>query len=188
MPVLDREERRVGVAGVNEVIVLVNFSHFAELFDARSLVIGEVTKQRMIGLQRKHVHWRQGVYPQVVVGEGERYDTPDSRRQPMPRSLLFVTVLGALAIPALAQNPPPCPLQQPPILQTCVPATPPPAIPFSGDTGPFRVRKSAFQLTPAEVTELRSAFAALRALPQSDPRSGYAQGLQHCWNCGGGND
>lgn len=59
------------------------------------------------------------------------------------------------------------------------------AVNFSGDTGPVRIRKSIYRLTPAEVTELRLAFRRLRNLPAIDPRTWMAQAKVHCWYCAG---
>jgi polyphenol oxidase len=52
----------------------------------------------------------------------------------------------------------------------------------------MRVRKSAFDLAPAEVDRLRAAFAALRTLAHDDPldpRGWLNQAHVHCWYCGG---
>jgi polyphenol oxidase len=50
---------------------------------------------------------------------------------------------------------------------------------------------SASALGAADVTKLRSAYAALRNLTTTqpdDPRGWLQQGDKHCWNCGGGLD
>src|SRR4051812_10964279 len=49
--------------------------------------------------------------------------------------------------------------------------------------GPVRVRKSVFELSSAEITRLKAAYAALRNVYREDPRSWYNQGLLHCWYC-----
>ncbi len=54
---------------------------------------------------------------------------------------------------------------------------------------PLRVRKSAFELTAAEIERLRRAYKALRDLSVSnpnDPRGWLQQSYMHCWHCGGG--
>lgn len=56
---------------------------------------------------------------------------------------------------------------------------------------PLRVRKSAFELTTAEIDRLRRAYKALRDLSLSnpnDPRGWLQQSYLHCWHCGGGTD
>lgn len=58
---------------------------------------------------------------------------------------------------------------------------------FAGDSGPMRLRKSIYVLSPSEIKELRLAFERLRALPNSDPRSWMAQANVHCWYCAGDN-
>lgn len=79
------------------------------------------------------------------------------------------------------------------IPQVCVPPIPPgqPAS-FTPATGvPVRVRKSAFELSAAEITKLKSAYAALRDLATSkpdDPRNWFHQGQVHCWYCSGALD
>jgi len=72
----------------------------------------------------------------------------------------------------------------------CVPPLPPlPGVEFVPATGgPVRIRKSVFELTPAEVTRLKAAYAALRNVYRDDPRSWYNQGLVHCWYCSGALD
>ncbi|MCU1230896.1 MAG: hypothetical protein JWO97_3780 [Acidobacteria bacterium] len=87
-----------------------------------------------------------------------------------------------------AQNCPP-PVDEPSDCSFPVPTAAP--VVFAGDTGPMRVRKSAFELTTAEVTRLRLAFAKLRQLAKddpTDPRGWMLQANVHCWYCGGGND
>ena len=102
----------------------------------------------------------------------------------MVRSSFAVLLLAVCA----AVGAQPCPIAQPTLINDC---TIPPGVtvvPFTSDTGPQRVRKSAFTLTEPERKQLRAAWAALQALPESDPRSWYAQGKVHCWFCGGGAD
>ncbi len=76
-------------------------------------------------------------------------------------------------------------------LQDCSPVPPPPANPmlFVPDpTLPLRVRKSAFDLSDAEVARLRKAYGLLRNLAQTqpdDPRGWLRQANVHCWYCGG---
>ncbi len=56
---------------------------------------------------------------------------------------------------------------------------------------PVRMRKSAFELSAAEVDRLKSAYVALRKLTTqhpSDPRGWLRQGHVHCWYCGGGSN
>ena len=56
---------------------------------------------------------------------------------------------------------------------------------------PIRTRKSVFELTPTEITRLKSAYAALRRAAsdlRDDPRGWYQQGLVHCWYCSGALD
>jgi polyphenol oxidase len=54
--------------------------------------------------------------------------------------------------------------------------------------GPVRIRKSVFELSSAEITRLKAAYAALRNVYRDDPRSWYSQGLVHCWYCSGALD
>jgi Common central domain of tyrosinase/Polyphenol oxidase middle domain len=51
------------------------------------------------------------------------------------------------------------------------------------DTRPIILRKSASALTPAELTKLQSAYAALRALPASDKRTWILQADMHALFC-----
>jgi hypothetical protein len=70
-----------------------------------------------------------------------------------------------------------------------------PAIPHGGkpfkaqqDTRPIVTRKPVSALSQAEIAQLRKAFAALRALPSSDPRSWIGQTNLHaayCRQCSG---
>jgi polyphenol oxidase len=56
---------------------------------------------------------------------------------------------------------------------------------------PVRIRKSAFELSTAEIKRLKDAYAALRQLTTNtpnDPRGWLRQGYVHCWYCGGGSD
>lgn len=56
---------------------------------------------------------------------------------------------------------------------------------------PVRMRKSAFELSKAEVDRLKAAYAALRKLTSQhskDPRGWLQQGHVHCWYCGGGSN
>jgi polyphenol oxidase len=75
----------------------------------------------------------------------------------------------------------------------CVPPLPPGApVAFNPPvSGPQRVRKSAFELTPPEITRLKTAYAALRNLTQTnsdDGRGWFHQGQVHCWYCSGAID
>jgi polyphenol oxidase len=75
----------------------------------------------------------------------------------------------------------------------CVPPLPPgEPVQFNPpSTGPLRIRKSAFELTAAEIMRLRSAYAALRNLTQQQPddaRGWFHQGQVHCWYCSGAID
>src|SRR3712207_1803242 len=54
--------------------------------------------------------------------------------------------------------------------------------------GTVRIRKSVFELSGAEITRLKAAYAALRNVYRDDPRSWYNQGLVHCWYCSGALD
>ncbi len=77
--------------------------------------------------------------------------------------------------------------------EVCAPPVPTgPATPFQPDAAaPLRQRKSAWDLTPAEVTRLQTAYAALRKLTETspnDPRGWQQQANVHCWYCGGGLD
>ena len=47
-----------------------------------------------------------------------------------------------------------------------------------------RTRKSAHLLTTTEKDRLKSAYAAMRKLPATDPRSMVAQSHVHCFFCG----
>jgi polyphenol oxidase len=98
--------------------------------------------------------------------------------------------LGLGRIPAAAQSgqpqPPPITTDEP---DDCAPVPPPPAqaIPFVPDpTLPLRQRRSAFSLDQPSIDKLKAAFQALRALPNTDPRSWIRQANVHCWYCGGG--
>lgn len=51
------------------------------------------------------------------------------------------------------------------------------------DTRPIVLRKSVSALTPAEVTKLRNAYAALRALPATDKRTWVLQADLHALYC-----
>lgn len=96
---------------------------------------------------------------------------------------------GAVAFagsPAWAQNGATVP-------QACVPPIPPgqPVLFTPSTGGPVRVRKSAFELTPAEIARLKKAYAALRDLTKQkpdDPRGWFHQGQVHCWYCSGALD
>jgi polyphenol oxidase len=76
-------------------------------------------------------------------------------------------------------------------LEDCVPWPPPPINPISFYPDmklPVRTRKSAFELTPDEVTRLRKAYRLLRELTvksPDDPRGWLRQANVHCWYCGG---
>jgi polyphenol oxidase len=77
--------------------------------------------------------------------------------------------------------------------QACVPPIPPgQPVSFTPATGgPVRVRKSAFELSAAEITRLKNAYAALRDLAKQkpdDPRNWFHQGQVHCWYCSGALD
>jgi hypothetical protein len=49
----DREERRIGVAGADEVIVRGDLAQLADALDARSLRVGEIAEERVVGLDRE---------------------------------------------------------------------------------------------------------------------------------------
>jgi polyphenol oxidase len=113
---------------------------------------------------------------------------------PRPSRRQLFEILGAAAAtagaipamtrPALAQdNPTDC---APPGIagKTPVPFKPEPTL-------PVRVRKSAFELSTAEIDRLKTAYAALRKLNTDhpdDPRGWLSQGHVHCWYCGGGSN
>ncbi|WP_224368046.1 tyrosinase family protein [Hyalangium versicolor] len=64
-------------------------------------------------------------------------------------------------------------------------------VPFTPLQGPVLPRKSAFELTPEEITKIQSAYRALRELTvkdPTDPRGWQQQSFVHCWYCGGGSD
>jgi polyphenol oxidase len=110
-------------------------------------------------------------------------DTPGLTRRDVLAGAAAGAVLTTSALEALAQA---VPLH-------CVP--PPPGIvptPFvSPASQPVRTRKSAFELTPPEITRLKAAYAALRKLYEdrpNDPRNWYYQGVVHCWYCSGALD
>ena len=71
------------------------------------------------------------------------------------------------------------------------PAATGPQVRFAPPGGAIVPRKSAFDLNATEIARLRQAYAALRALSQSDPgdpRGWLQQAHVHCWYCGGGSD
>ena len=76
--------------------------------------------------------------------------------------------------------------------QNCAgPKTPKTPIKWTPDSNPILPRLAASTLGDADVTKLRSAYAALRNLTTTqpdDPRGWLQQGDKHCWNCGGGLD
>jgi polyphenol oxidase len=76
--------------------------------------------------------------------------------------------------------------------QNCAgPKTPATAVKWTPDNNPILPRLAASTLGAADVTKLRSAYAALRNLTTTqpdDPRGWLQQGDKHCWNCGGGLD
>jgi polyphenol oxidase len=68
----------------------------------------------------------------------------------------------------------------------CAPPTHGAATPFRRDCRPIRPRQVANRLTPAEVTQLKSAYQAMRALDTSDPNDprGFTQQANvHCFWC-----
>lgn len=93
---------------------------------------------------------------------------------------------GALTLPWIANA------QDNPVNCTPIGAAGKKPVPFKPNTDlPVRVRKSAFELSAAEVNRLKAAYAALRKLTQtspSDPRGWLRQGYVHCWYCGGGSN
>jgi polyphenol oxidase len=100
--------------------------------------------------------------------------------------LIAASLFALLALPgvSMAQNPPDDP-------EDCAPLPSETAVPFTGDSGPLRTRKSGWDLSAAEIASYKKGWAALRALAVSDPkdpRSWMAQGKVHCWYCGGGVD
>jgi polyphenol oxidase len=74
----------------------------------------------------------------------------------------------------------------------CAPISAGGPTPYKPDpTLPVRIRKSAFELSKAEVDRLKEAYAALRKLATEqpdDPRGWLRGSYVHCWYCGGGND
>jgi len=102
-----------------------------------------------------------------------------------------VLLLLFLSIPLFGQ-PSQCPTTIVGEPVDCSPPTPTAApVAFNGDTGPMRVRKSAFELSATEVAELKLAFKKLRdiaANDPTDPRGWLLQANVHCWYCGGGQD
>ncbi len=81
--------------------------------------------------------------------------------------------LGGLTIPELPQG-------------TCDLPPHGAATPFRRDCRPIRPRQAADRLTPAEVTQLKAAYQAMRALDTSDPsdpRGFIQQANVHCHNC-----
>jgi hypothetical protein len=93
-------------------------------------------------------------------------------------SAAFVSSNLFSSLSALAQDPPACP-------------TPPSGgTPFTAgsDTRPIVLRKSAGALSASEVTKLKAAYTALRALPASDKRTWVMQADIHalfCHQCSG---
>jgi len=92
-----------------------------------------------------------------------------------------VAALGGAAVawryvvtPAFAQNPP-----------SGCPTPPSGGTPFQPgqDQRPIVLRPSISALTSAQLTELRGAYAALRALPSSDPRTWILQADLHALYC-----
>lgn len=73
---------------------------------------------------------------------------------------------------------------------SCAPPAPAGApVPFKRDCRPIRARTSASTLTAGEITQLRNAYSAMRALDSSDPNDprGFVQQAHiHCFNCGQG--
>jgi polyphenol oxidase len=65
-------------------------------------------------------------------------------------------------------------------------------VPYKPDPSlPVRIRKSAFELSRAEVDRLKEAYAAFRQLTKQhpdDPRGWLRGSYVHCWYCGGGNN
>ncbi|HVR40236.1 MAG TPA: tyrosinase family protein [Thermoanaerobaculia bacterium] len=61
-------------------------------------------------------------------------------------------------------------------------------VPFTGDDGPMRVRRSIFDAMNDFywMQKYEKAIAALRNLPFDDPRSWCRQANVHCFNCSGG--
>lgn len=93
----------------------------------------------------------------------------------MPSRGRFVQVLAAtggaaLAAPAYAMRCPPRPRG---------------GVPFAAgqDARPIVVRKPLSAYSQAEIARLRAAYAAMRALPQSDPRSWLSQADLHASYC-----
>ncbi|HWW62146.1 MAG TPA: tyrosinase family protein [Thermoanaerobaculia bacterium] len=70
----------------------------------------------------------------------------------------------------------------------CAPIPAGDPIPFAGDTGPLRVRRSIYDAMNDAVwlQKYQDAIAALRKLPYDDPRSWCRQANVHCFNCSGG--
>lgn len=118
--------------------------------------------------------------------------------RPSPTRRVFLRSAAAFAgaatlIPsALAQTTPP-PYPDP--NELCVPPTynnpavnnqpMPDPVPFKSVSRPIVQRKSIWDLSSSEVTRLNAAYAALRALPASDPRGWLPTAHVHCFYCSG---
>jgi len=119
--------------------------------------------------------------------EVDNQDAGGSRRQFLSQA---GALAGALAITGMTARGVNGQSDEP---ENCAPPVPAgTAIPFQPDAAaPLRQRKSVWDLTPAEVTRLRNAYAALRNLTTTspnDPRGWQQQANVHCWYCGGGLD
>ncbi|HKU14247.1 MAG TPA: tyrosinase family protein [Steroidobacteraceae bacterium] len=69
------------------------------------------------------------------------------------------------------------------------PGAPGTAKPWRSDCRPIRPRRPASTLSAAEITKLKDAYQAMRALSTSDPNDprGFTQQANvHCWYCGAG--
>lgn len=104
----------------------------------------------------------------------------DSRRHFLKDAALW-SAGASLALPAWGTEP-----------QNCSGPKPPPnPVKWTPDNNPILPRLAASTLAAGDVTKLRNAYKALRALTvndPTDPRGWRQQGDKHCWNCGGGLD
>ena len=119
--------------------------------------------------------------------EAATRNAKDDRRKFLRQAGMLAGGLGMLSLaglPSLAQGPTPDPNENCNFpfpggnTPTPVPFQPTPA-------SPARQRKSVWNLSTTEKNNLVAAYAALRALPDSDPRSWLSQAHVHCWYCSG---
>lgn len=107
-----------------------------------------------------------------------RLDTDDSRRQFLQHIGLGVAgIWGTTSGISFVEN-----AQD----TTCTIPTHGNAVPFRRDCRPIRPRQVANSLTAAEITQLKAAYQAMRALDTSDPNDprGFKQQANvHCYHC-----